>query len=240
MLGSCHEGICGTCETVVLDGEVDHRDSVLTEDEKASNETMMICVSRCRPTDSPSTCEDSVTDAIYRRVADPVVVPTDCWYAAAASPWTGALAALRAAGLPVVLFRTVGRAAVGARGPLRPPCLSAERAAHLDGDTVRCGLCGFVYGADGRCVSVPTQAACPIGAQSTRTRCARSDGAGLGLVGEPGRARSTAFPVCRGSPDRLDHRLGGEQEVNAGFLLLHENFADVTKCRSSPRSHRRC
>ncbi len=48
VLGSCHEGICGTCETVVIDGDVDHRDSVLNDDEKASNETMMICVSRCR------------------------------------------------------------------------------------------------------------------------------------------------------------------------------------------------
>ncbi|MBI1350897.1 MAG: 2Fe-2S iron-sulfur cluster binding domain-containing protein [Actinomycetales bacterium] len=48
VLGSCHEGICGTCETVVIDGDVDHRDSVLNDEEKASNETIMICVSRCR------------------------------------------------------------------------------------------------------------------------------------------------------------------------------------------------
>ena len=50
VLGSCHEGVCGTCETVILgvDGEVDHRDSVLNDEEKASNESMMICVSRCR------------------------------------------------------------------------------------------------------------------------------------------------------------------------------------------------
>jgi cytochrome P450/ferredoxin-NADP reductase len=48
VLGSCHEGICGTCEQVVLDGEVDHRDSILSRDEQARNETMMICVSRCR------------------------------------------------------------------------------------------------------------------------------------------------------------------------------------------------
>jgi len=47
VLGSCHEGICGTCEQIVLDGEVDHRDSVLSPQERASNETMMICVSRC-------------------------------------------------------------------------------------------------------------------------------------------------------------------------------------------------
>ena len=47
VLGSCHEGVCGTCETVVLEGEVDHRDVVLSDSEKASNETMMVCVSRC-------------------------------------------------------------------------------------------------------------------------------------------------------------------------------------------------
>lgn len=48
VLGSCLEGICGTCETEVIDGEVDHRDSVLNDADKASNEFMMICVSRCR------------------------------------------------------------------------------------------------------------------------------------------------------------------------------------------------
>jgi ferredoxin-NADP reductase len=47
VLGSCLEGICGTCETEVIDGEVDHRDSVLDDEERASNEVMMICVSRC-------------------------------------------------------------------------------------------------------------------------------------------------------------------------------------------------
>ena len=46
MMGSCKEGICGTCETFVLEGTPDHRDSVLNDDEKASNETMMVCVSR--------------------------------------------------------------------------------------------------------------------------------------------------------------------------------------------------
>lgn len=48
VLGSCLEGICGTCETEVIDGDVDHRDSILDEEERASNEVMMICVSRCR------------------------------------------------------------------------------------------------------------------------------------------------------------------------------------------------
>jgi ferredoxin-NADP reductase len=48
VLGSCLEGICGTCEQTVLEGEVDHRDSVLDEDEQAANDCMMVCVSRSR------------------------------------------------------------------------------------------------------------------------------------------------------------------------------------------------
>ncbi|AQA01145.1 cytochrome [Mycobacterium sp. MS1601] len=43
---SCAEGICGSCETAVLDGDVDHRDQILDDDEKAANEVMMICCSR--------------------------------------------------------------------------------------------------------------------------------------------------------------------------------------------------
>jgi len=48
-LSSCREGTCGTCETTVLHGTPDHRDSFLSEDERADNETMMICVSRAKP-----------------------------------------------------------------------------------------------------------------------------------------------------------------------------------------------
>jgi ferredoxin-NADP reductase len=46
VLSSCQEGTCGTCETAVLEGTVDHRDSVLTKEEQDANDTMMICVSR--------------------------------------------------------------------------------------------------------------------------------------------------------------------------------------------------
>jgi ferredoxin-NADP reductase len=46
VLSSCQEGTCGTCETPVLSGEVDHRDSLLTPEEQAANDTMFICVSR--------------------------------------------------------------------------------------------------------------------------------------------------------------------------------------------------
>jgi ferredoxin-NADP reductase len=46
VLSACREGICGTCETGVLEGVPDHRDSVLTPAERETNEVMMICVSR--------------------------------------------------------------------------------------------------------------------------------------------------------------------------------------------------
>ncbi|MBG0562236.1 PDR/VanB family oxidoreductase [Actinoplanes aureus] len=46
VLSSCREGTCGTCETPVLAGVVDHRDSLLTPPERAANDTMFICVSR--------------------------------------------------------------------------------------------------------------------------------------------------------------------------------------------------
>ncbi|MEV6824118.1 PDR/VanB family oxidoreductase [Amycolatopsis sp. NPDC051102] len=50
VLSSCREGTCGTCETGVLGGTPDHRDSVLTADERLESEVMMLCVSRaCSP-----------------------------------------------------------------------------------------------------------------------------------------------------------------------------------------------
>jgi ferredoxin-NADP reductase len=45
---SCEQGICGTCETRVVSGDVDHRDNVLSSAERAANQTMMTCVSRSR------------------------------------------------------------------------------------------------------------------------------------------------------------------------------------------------
>ena len=48
MLNSCREGNCGTCETDITFGEADHRDEVLTAEEKAEQFSMMICVSRAK------------------------------------------------------------------------------------------------------------------------------------------------------------------------------------------------
>lgn len=48
---SCGEGVCGSCETRVISGDVEHRDSILSAAEQAANKSMMICVSRCRSGD---------------------------------------------------------------------------------------------------------------------------------------------------------------------------------------------
>ncbi|CRZ15957.1 PDR/VanB family oxidoreductase [Mycolicibacterium neworleansense] len=45
---SCRSGICGACETAVVDGVPDHRDDILSESERAANDRMYICVSRAR------------------------------------------------------------------------------------------------------------------------------------------------------------------------------------------------
>lgn len=44
----CRSGVCGTCETNILEGEAEHCDQYLTPEEKAANKTMMVCVSRSK------------------------------------------------------------------------------------------------------------------------------------------------------------------------------------------------
>ncbi|MER7717182.1 PDR/VanB family oxidoreductase [Streptomyces flaveolus] len=45
---SCEQGWCGTCQQRVLEGEIDHRDELLTDSERG--DSMLICVSRARST----------------------------------------------------------------------------------------------------------------------------------------------------------------------------------------------
>ncbi len=46
ILSSCRAGVCGTCEVDVIDGTPDHRDTVLSAEEREENEYMLVCVSR--------------------------------------------------------------------------------------------------------------------------------------------------------------------------------------------------
>jgi tetrachlorobenzoquinone reductase len=42
---ACTEGVCGTCETRVIEGNPDHRDLFLSKEEQEANKTIMICCS---------------------------------------------------------------------------------------------------------------------------------------------------------------------------------------------------
>lgn len=44
----CSEGLCGSCMVDVVEGEVDHRDGILTPEEQATNSFMCTCVSRAK------------------------------------------------------------------------------------------------------------------------------------------------------------------------------------------------
>jgi ferredoxin-NADP reductase len=48
ILFSCEEGFCGSCETKVLAGIPDHRDTILSKADREKNETMMLCVGRSK------------------------------------------------------------------------------------------------------------------------------------------------------------------------------------------------
>ena len=156
-------------------------------------------------------------------------VPTDCWYALAPSSGVArGLTPVRAAGVPVVLYRTqAGRViALEDRCAHRAYPLSAGA---LVGDDVRCGLCGFVYAFDGQCVSVPTQPRVPLGASVAAYPVQERDGLVWVWLGESGRARLHRVPERPWLGEDGWSTVGGEGEVAAGFLLLHENFADVTQ-----------
>ena len=45
---SCAQGICGTCMVKVIEGEIDHRDSYLTDDERNAQDNFLPCCSRAK------------------------------------------------------------------------------------------------------------------------------------------------------------------------------------------------
>ena len=45
---SCEQGVCGTCACTVLEGEPEHRDAYLTDEERSANDQVVVCCSRSR------------------------------------------------------------------------------------------------------------------------------------------------------------------------------------------------
>lgn len=155
-------------------------------------------------------------------------IPLNAWYAVATSDEVGRTPlARRLLGTPVVLYRTTTGAPVVLedRCAHRPVRLSDGR---LEGDVLYAGYTGFGYGADGRCVSVPTQDNVPFGA-AVRCFPVREDGTFVwAWAGDPGLAALRPPPDTSWlrSPDWTT--FGDAHETAASVVLLRDNFADIT------------
>jgi phenylpropionate dioxygenase-like ring-hydroxylating dioxygenase large terminal subunit len=154
--------------------------------------------------------------------------PSNCWYVVATSDEVGrSLLARRALDTPVVLYRGQDGVVVALedRDAHRPYPLSLGR---LDGDHVVSGYTGFVYDRTGRCVHVPTQDLVPYGAR-VRAFPVHEDGTFVWVwFGEPAVAELRSPPRTPWLQDPAWATLGDQWETEANFLLLHENFADIT------------
>ncbi len=159
-----------------------------------------------------------------------VRAPTDCWYALASSGSVGRESArpasARSSPRPLPPHRRTGRRA---RGPVCPPGLPAERrrpdGRHRPLRAVRLRLRHRRPVRPG-----PHPEPCPVrGGASPPTRCtSRTGWCGSGWASPAGHA-CTGCRICRGSPGRAGPPWPAGPSVAAGYLLLHENFADVTQ-----------
>ncbi len=153
--------------------------------------------------------------------------PLNCWYVAARSQAvTAALFSSRVTDIPMLLVRAAsGRvAALEDRSPHRPYPLSAGR---LDGDRIVSAFDGWVFDLTGACVSVPSQARLPLDAR-VRTFPVHDDGTFVFVW--PGNAAVAALrpPPHSAWDDPHWTAAGGQLDVAANYLLLHEIFADAT------------
>lgn len=165
--------------------------------------------------------------SVNRRGSNPA--PTDCWYAVVSGSEVGRdLLGMRALDRPVVLFRTGGGEVIALEDRCAHRAYPLSLGTLID-DTVRCGLCGFVFDADGQCVSVPTQSRVPFGAHVDSYPVQESDGLVWIWFGEAGRSRLHRVPELPWLTDTGWATVGGHSVVSASFLLLHESFADVTQ-----------
>lgn len=88
---SCEQGMCGSCITGVLDGIPEHRDSVLTAEEKAGNDQITLCCSRAKSRFWFWICEETDDDV-------PLLLRAACRDQPRPTPGTGAARRLADAG----------------------------------------------------------------------------------------------------------------------------------------------
>lgn len=154
--------------------------------------------------------------------------PLGSWYAVAAS---------EAVGRQPVAARVLDRRIVVYRDGRGGPVALEDRCCHssyplslgrVEGDDIRCGYSGFVYGPDGKVVSVPTQEQVPVGAAVTAYPTKEQGGFVWIWPGVAGRAALRDLPPLPwlASPDWVT--FGGSWVTRAHASLLQDNFADIT------------
>jgi phenylpropionate dioxygenase-like ring-hydroxylating dioxygenase large terminal subunit len=154
--------------------------------------------------------------------------PTQAWYVVATSDEvTAGPLPRRALDVPLVLYRTGDGAAVVLedRDAHRPYPLSLGR---VDNDLIVSSYSGFAYARDGRCVRVPTQAEVPYGARVRTFPVREQDGLVWVWFAEPGLSELRQPPGAPWLVDPEWSTLGSAWTTDANYLLLHENFADIT------------
>jgi phenylpropionate dioxygenase-like ring-hydroxylating dioxygenase large terminal subunit len=154
--------------------------------------------------------------------------PLNCWYVAATSDEVGEeLLARTVLGQPVVLYRLRSGqvAALEDRCPHRSLPFSAGT---LAGDEVVCGYHGMAFGADGRCLRVPSQENVPYGARA-RSFPVRNEPPFVWIwLGHPATATLSDPPALPWLADPAWDTFGETMQVDANYLLLHENALDLT------------
>jgi phenylpropionate dioxygenase-like ring-hydroxylating dioxygenase large terminal subunit len=154
--------------------------------------------------------------------------PLNCWYVAATSDEaTRGLLARTVLGQPVVIYRlrsgTV--AALADRCPHRSLPLSLGA---LSGDEGVCGYHGMAFGPDGRCVRVPSQEHVPYGARA-RSFPVREEPPFVWIwLGDPARSVLSDPPALPWLQNPDWATFGETMQVEANYLLLHENAIDLT------------
>lgn len=153
--------------------------------------------------------------------------PLNCWWVAAFADEVGeGLLGRWLVDTPVLLYRTEAGEAVAIedRCPHRSAPLS--RGTRI-GDTIQCGYHGFTFGADGRCVKVPSLKAVPPAIRVRSFPVVESGPFVWVWLGDP--------EVVDSGPPALDWWGGdgfasvqGRMDIAANYMLLKENVLDLT------------
>jgi phenylpropionate dioxygenase-like ring-hydroxylating dioxygenase large terminal subunit len=157
--------------------------------------------------------------------------PKNAWYVAANRQDVGrALLGRTVVNTPLVIYRTQGGEAVVLDGRCPHRHFPLAHSA-LEGDTVRCGYHGFVFGADGQCVEVPSQDHVP---RACRVRKYPSVEHGLWLwvwVGDEDKADPALLPPLAEiglEGEGLEARPMIFHEVACRYQLLNDNLFDLS------------